>query len=168
MEPQQDWNVWISDNGAKLVLYARQWAQDQTEAEDWVQEALMRYWRSRDRAELSVYYLYRCVRNLAIDASRRKKVESHRQAEIPFPVELPRLFESSVEHEEWRQQVETAMKELPIEQSEVVVLKIWSGLTFQQISKVTETSLGTVTSRYRYALNSLKSLLSEYALDEEQ
>lgn len=167
MGQKRDWNAWISENGAKLVLYAKRWTQDQAEAEDWVQEAFMRFWRSQTEADSPVYFLYRCVRNVAIDANRRKKVAARHQAEISKQVKISKLFECSAEHEEWNRQVEAALKELPIEQSEVVVLKIWSGLTFHQISRVTEKPLGTVTSRYRYALNSLKSFLSEYTLDEK-
>ena len=114
----------------------------------------MRCWRRRDRAKSPACYLYRSVRNVAIDASRRKAVESRHQGVMPCQLESANLFANSVEHEEWRQQVEAALKELPIEQSEVVVLKIWSGLTFHQIAEVTEAPLGTVASRYRYALNS--------------
>lgn len=167
MERQIDWNAWISDNSAKLVLYARRWAQDQAEAEDWVQEALMRCWRKRDRAKSPACYLYRSVRNVAIDAARRKKVESRRQAGMSKKANTSQLFNSSIEQEEWRQKAEAALKKLPLEQSEVVVLKIWSGLTFHQISEVTDTPIGTVASRYRYALNSLKSYLSEFAIDEK-
>lgn len=168
MEPQIDWDAWVRDNSAKLVLYARRWTRNQAEAEDWVQEALMRCWRRRDRAKSPACYLYRSVRNVAIDASRRNAVESRHQAVLPNQFAAEILFEDTVEQDEWRQQVEAALKELPIEQSEVVVLKIWSELTFHQIADVTEAPLGTVTSRYRYALNSLKSYLSEYALDENQ
>ena len=55
--------------------------------------------------------------------------------------------------------VERALGELPGEQREVVVLKIWAGLTFSQIAEALGESANTVASRYRYGLEKLAVLL---------
>ena len=70
-------------------------------------------------------------------------------------------FTVALEDEERRKQIEKALSNLPVEQAEIVTLKIWSELTFAQISKVIGTPLGTVASRYRYALNHLRQTLRE-------
>jgi RNA polymerase sigma-70 factor (ECF subfamily) len=49
--------------------------------------------------------------------------------------------------------------QLPSEQREVVVLKIWGGLTFAQIAEQLELSAHTAASRYRYALSKLRESL---------
>ena len=49
-----------------------------------------------------------------------------------------------------------AIERLPPEQKKVITLKIWSELTFDEISRTLDLSLNTVASRYRYALDKLK------------
>ena len=56
------------------------------------------------------------------------------------------------------------MKSLPVEQREVVVLKIWGGLTFQCIGEAIHASPDTAASRYRYALQSLRKVIAKEAM----
>ena len=60
-----------------------------------------------------------------------------------------------VEQEEMHRAVWSALRSLPVEQSEVVVLKIWEEMTFAQIAEVLELPPATAASRYRYALSKL-------------
>ena len=57
----------------------------------------------------------------------------------------------------------TALRTLPTEQAEVVVLKIWEKLTFAQIGVILETSPNTVASRYQYAMAKLSKKLAATA-----
>jgi len=57
--------------------------------------------------------------------------------------------------------VREALEELPVEQREVVVLKIWEEHTFAEIGELLEISPNTAASRYRYALEKLRDLLWE-------
>jgi RNA polymerase sigma-70 factor (ECF subfamily) len=75
--------------------------------------------------------------------------------------EQPPLFESSLEKAEEDARLETAIRELPVEQREVLTLKIWGELTFQQIATVTDESPNTVASRYRLALAALRQQLAK-------
>ena len=54
-----------------------------------------------------------------------------------------------------------AEKQLPAEQREVVHLKVWEGMTFQEIADLTGESLNTAASRYRYAIEKLRTILAE-------
>ena len=47
------------------------------------------------------------------------------------------------------------------EQKEVLTLKIWGELTFDEIARTLDASLNTVASRYRYALQKLKDWVPE-------
>ena len=53
----------------------------------------------------------------------------------------------------------TALRTLPPEQAEVVVLKIWEDMTFAEIGTVLEESPNTVASRYQYAMAKLSKRL---------
>ena len=71
--------------------------------------------------------------------------------------------ESSIFFLEQQAEVQAALRRLPAEQAEVVVLKIWEELTFQEIAAVTGESPNTVASRYRYALTKLECSLKRLA-----
>ena len=56
---------------------------------------------------------------------------------------------------------EAALRELPPEQREVVVLKVYEGLAFAEIAAITRARPNTVASRYRYAMEKLRRALEE-------
>ncbi len=57
--------------------------------------------------------------------------------------------------------LEESLKQLPVEQREVLVLKVWGELTFPQIGELMGVSHNTAASRYRYALAALRQRLTE-------
>jgi RNA polymerase sigma-70 factor (ECF subfamily) len=63
------------------------------------------------------------------------------------------------EGDERRLEIEAALLRLPPEQREVLVLKIWQELTFEQIGEILALSPNTAASRYRYALGALRKQL---------
>ena len=68
-----------------------------------------------------------------------------------------------LEREETHRAVWSALRTLPPEQAEVVVLKIWEEMTFAQIGHILEISPNTAASRYQYAMTKLTSRLSKVA-----
>ncbi|HEY2330251.1 MAG TPA: sigma-70 family RNA polymerase sigma factor, partial [Verrucomicrobiae bacterium] len=52
-----------------------------------------------------------------------------------------------------------SLAQLPVEQREAIVLKIWHGCTFEEIGGLLEVSPNTVAGRYRYGLQKIKSKL---------
>ena len=65
-----------------------------------------------------------------------------------------------IELEETHRAIWCAIRGLPREQAEVVVLKIWEDMTFLEIGQLLEVSPNTVASRYQYAMGKLASKLS--------
>ena len=65
-----------------------------------------------------------------------------------------------LEREETYRAIWSALRTLPVEQAEVVVLKIWEQMTFAEIGQLLETPPGTVASRYQYAMAKLAQRLS--------
>ena len=153
------WSAWLDEHGAGLVLLARQWADSHAEAEDIVQDAFVRFWPNRASARSARAYLYACVRSAEMD--RRRAEARRRRREGAAEPAGENLFESSIEHDERREAIERALKSLPTEQKEVVIMKIWGGLTFQDIGRTLETPANTAASRYRYALASLRESLRQ-------
>ena len=155
-----DWQAWLDGHGAALVLLARQFVPGRADAEDVVQEAFIRFWRSRTSVADQRAYLFACVKHCALDWQRSRRRQLRREEFAARP-EAESLFVGAVEHDERRTTIEEAMRELPPEQSEVLVLKIWGELTFPQIAAALEISLNTAASRYRYAIAKLREALAE-------
>ena len=155
-----EWSVWLDEHGPALVLLARQWVPSQADAEDVVQEAFVRCWRSRERIETPVAYLYACVRNCALDWQRGHNRRQRREAIVARP-EVEPMFTTRIDLEERRLAVEAALARLPKDQAEVLVMKIWGGLTFPQIAAALGIPANTAASRYRYALARLHQALAE-------
>jgi RNA polymerase sigma-70 factor (ECF subfamily) len=75
-------------------------------------------------------------------------------------------FEHSLDRAERQALIESVMNQLPGDQREVVVMKIWGGLTFAQIAQGLKIPAATAASRYRYALARLTSELSQELANE--
>jgi RNA polymerase sigma-70 factor, ECF subfamily len=54
------------------------------------------------------------------------------------------------------------LSELPDEQREAVIMRIWSGLTLEEVAMATGVPLNTAASRYRYAREKLRERLKPY------
>src|SRR5437016_59366 len=114
------WEVWLDQHGPALVLFARQWFANQDDAEDIVQEAFVRFWRSRERATDATAYLYTCVKHCALDWLRGRKRQFRREEAVARS-EGETLFNGSLEEAERRATIATALNGLPANQREVLV-----------------------------------------------
>ena len=66
---------------------------------------------------------------------RRRGQARRRQREQAVAPPDESLFESTIENDERRATIERALRTLPNEQKEVVIMKIWGQLTFQGIGE---------------------------------
>ena len=158
----ESWQTWFQLHGPKLLLCARQWTRSLADAEDIVQDAFVRFWRhQRELPGEPMALLVTSVRRAALDRARRDGRRGAREDRALANGEgHVALFETTLEHDERRAAIEEALRRLPGEQREVLVLKIWGELTFDQIGRELEVSPNTVASRYRYALATLRRELN--------
>jgi RNA polymerase sigma-70 factor (ECF subfamily) len=156
------WKDWFDAYGPKLLLCARQWTRSLADAEDVVQEAFVRYWRhQRELPGDPQALLITSVRRAALDLARREGRRALREEKADGGLESREgIFEPLPgDGDERRVEIETALAQLPAEQREVLVLKIWEELTFEQIGELLDISPHTAASRYRYALAALRKEL---------
>jgi RNA polymerase sigma-70 factor, ECF subfamily len=145
----------------RLVRFAVALTRHQHDAEDCVQTALVRVAREPGLLASVDYpwaYLLRMVRNEALLVGRRKRRRPVAN-NLRDLVTLRRVDE--LEREETHRQVWSALRALPPDQAEVVVLKIWEEMTFAQIGQILDTSPNTAASRYQYAIAKLTKRLSQ-------
>ncbi len=146
----------VAERAAALVLYGRQWL-DAASAEDAVQNALTALLAQRQAPRNPLAWMYRAVRNAAIDEARR----NHRRRRRERAVAETRSgwFEARAHSPMDARFAEEALRQLSEPHREIVVLRIWSGLGFAEIAAITETSISTVHDRYVSALKQLRAIL---------
>jgi RNA polymerase sigma-70 factor, ECF subfamily len=104
-------------------------------------------------------FLLRLAHNLAIDLIRRRGTrEKHCEqlANEPAPIFAPA---SEPDERAFREALSSALGEIPSDQRAVIHLKLWEGLTFEQIAELLGIPLNTAASRYRYGLDKLRERL---------
>jgi len=144
----------LDELGGALLLYARQWCDS---PEDIVQEAFLRLMRQKESPENVVGWLYRVVRNAAISASRSARRRSRRIAEVAQLGEP--WFQVSHDERLDAAAATAALQQLPIEQRETVVARLWGGLSFKQIAELTGSSTSTAHRWYEAGLRALRERL---------
>lgn len=104
-------------------------------------------------------WLLSITRHLAIDQFRRN--EARRRYHELSAEGRGALFVQSEDPDvaAFRQGLEEAMLELPEDQRTVVYLKLWEGMTFDEIARVCGVLPNTAASRYRYGLDKLRGAL---------
>jgi RNA polymerase sigma-70 factor (ECF subfamily) len=150
----EDWKVCFSELAPGLVLFARQFVRSIADAEDIVQDAFVRFWRKEHSIENRAL-LFATVRSVALDLLRRDARRARREANAALDLEQTTQPQFDFDDGSQRE-LAAAIDRLPVEQREVLVMKIWNELTFAEIAGALEISQNTAASRYRYALASLK------------
>ena len=160
MEPiasHENWRNCFAEVAPGLLLFARQWVQSSADAEDIVQDAFVKFWRrNHDIANRGL--LYAAVRSLALDFIRRDARRARREATALAEAE-PAIEPQFELADDTQSALAAAVDSLPCDQREVLVLKIWNDLTFNEIAGALGISQNTAASRYRYALSNLKKTL---------
>lgn len=151
-----EWRDWLRENGGRFLLYARQQTRTDQDAEDVLQDSLVESWK-RAGGQPNDALIYATIRRRAIDLARSMDRRVVREEEHGTPEESH--FSPDVEQRETQRLLELAVNALPPNYREVVSLKVWGGLTFQQIAELTGVPLNTAASRYRYALSELRTNL---------
>src|SRR5262245_17472873 len=148
----------VAERAAGLVLYARQWL-DAVAAEDVVQEALVSLLAQRRPPDNPIAWMYRAVRNAAIDAARSTARRRRREAVVARS--RREWLEASPESVLDAQAAEQALRQLAPDFRQVVVLRIWGELGFAEIAEIMELSVSTVHGRYASALGQLRVALEK-------
>ncbi len=157
MEPERIGDL-IDRLAAPLGLYARQWCDA---PEDVVQEAFMTLAARAESPAHPAAWLFRAVRNGAINAGiagrrrRRHEAEAASGASAWFEVDPSSRHEAAVDPDS----AQAALSTLPVDQREVIVAHLWGGLTFEQISRLAGTSASSAHRLYHAGLIALRGRL---------
>jgi RNA polymerase sigma factor (sigma-70 family) len=140
----------LDTHGPPLLLYARQWC---ATPEDIVQDAFLKLVALRQPPREVVPWLYRVVRNGAIDALRTARRRQRRESAAARPVRW--FVEAEVDGLDAASAV-AALERLAAEQREVIVARLWGGLSFEQIAELAGCSPSTAFRRYSAGIDALR------------
>lgn len=111
-------------------------------------------------------WVIRIAHNLIVDHYRKnKKMPMTRETETYSIFEFIKDNSSTIEGQMITEQVEDDLKrlieELPDDQKEVLVMRMYGDLSFKEISEQTGVSINTALGRMRYALMNLRKLIEK-------
>ncbi len=161
--PQQI-SALLKEHGRGLEVYAAQWSLN---PEDCVQESFVKLAALSPPPENCVAWLFKVTRNHAISSLRSRKRRSEHESFASWLTD--RRSKSSdpanlvPEAEERKRLVETLGK-LDESERELVVMRIWSGLTWSQIAELSETSSSSAQRNYVAVIEKIRILLETSCL----
>ncbi len=138
---------------SELLLYGRALGLSHGEAEDVLQETFIALLTLEYAPENPLHYAIRAFRNRVLNYRRSvwrrltRELEAKRWFDPSPPIDPTETFAME------------ALRKLPAEQREVIVLKIWHQYTFEEIGDLLKISPNTVSGRYRYGIEKIRNAL---------
>ena len=147
-----------------LFRYFLAFTRSEADARDLLQDLFVKLARNAgclEGVKSERAFLLRMARNLAVDRLRRGQVRRRREGECARGKGPGTMFTRAGDPDEaqFRAGLEEALRDLPEEQRGVVFLKLWQGLTFEEVAAVEGISPNTAASRYRYGIDKLRARL---------
>jgi RNA polymerase sigma-70 factor (ECF subfamily) len=147
----------FEEHAPALVLYARQWSEV---PEDIVQDAFLTLAGQGAVPDNTAAWLFRVVRNRAISAARKSWRARLRERKVHGnEAERNDLWFNSTDDQIDAQHATRLLQDLDAETREVIIARVWGGLTFDEIAKLQGSSLTTTHRRYQSGLARLHARL---------
>jgi RNA polymerase sigma-70 factor (ECF subfamily) len=140
-------------HAAGLILYGRALGLGHSESEDVVQDVFAILLRMQVPPRHPAQYLIRSFRNNALNRKRGLWRRLARE------LESREWFERPDEPHPQEATAMAALGELPEEQREVIVLRFWHGMTFEEVGEMTGVGANTAAGRYRYGVEQIRRRL---------
>jgi RNA polymerase sigma-70 factor, ECF subfamily len=144
-----------------LFHYLVTFTKTEADARDLLQDLFIKLARLDELSALQneKAFIFRLAHNIAVDWLRRRKVRWDSEERLIRELDGRTQVAQDPDTGVLARHFATAMQSLPDEQRTVVQLKLWDGLTFEEIAQAQNIPLNTAASRYRYALDKLRALL---------
>jgi len=168
---ERDVALLLDQHKDQLYYVAYLLVRDRYLAEDIFQEACIKVLKSLRKGNYAeegkfVPWVARIVRNLCIDHIRKAKKQT--KVYLPDGGDIFTLIDNGNKNQEDKlihkhscSSVRKILRQIPYEQREVVVLRIYGNLSFKEIAHLTEASINTVLGRMRYGLLNMKKFIKE-------
>jgi RNA polymerase sigma-70 factor (ECF subfamily) len=145
-----------------LFAFLLNFTRDEADTRDLLQEIFIKLARESkllDGVRDERAFLIRLAHNAAIDLIRRRGTRERTKENFAAERISPFAPTNDPDDKLFREEVAFALGELPEEQRAIVHLKLWEGLTFEEIAVALDIPPNTAASRYRYGLNKMRERL---------
>jgi RNA polymerase sigma-70 factor (ECF subfamily) len=149
------------EHAGSLFAFLLNFTRAEADARDLLQEVFIKLAREPQRLagiREERAFLMRLAHNAAVDLMRRRTSRDRTREGVTAEMS-PFAPADDPDEQLFRHELSVALGELPAEQRSVVHLKLWEGLTFEQIAEVLDVPPNTAASRYRYGLDKLRGRL---------
>ena len=155
----------VKEYKERLYYLIRKIVIDHDDTDDVLQEAFIKIWKSLDkfRGDANLYtWLYRIATNESLTFLRRRK--DAKNISMDENPELMNMLESgsSTSHisgDEMQMALQKAVLQLPEKQRIVFNLKYFEFLSYEEISEITDTSVGGLKANYHAAKKKIEDIL---------
>ena len=145
----------LDELGPPLALYAAQWTDA---ADDCVQEALVELAGQPQSPDNVRAWLYRVVKHRALNAARGARRRRDRETRVAT-TRLTAADHASQFDRSDALAVTEALDQLEPTEREIVVMRIWGSLTYEEIAIATSISISTAHRHFERALEKLRHVL---------
>lgn len=164
-------SVLVTRHQQKIYSYIRMLVKDSALAEDIFQDVFVKVINTLKSGNYNeegkfLPWVMRIAHNLSIDHFRKaKRFQMVNQREDIDIFRTIKVDDDNIEDEiiktQILQDVKKLIKELPAEQQEVLILRHYADMSFQEIADFTNVSINTALGRMRYALINLRKIIKE-------
>lgn len=173
---QASFEILLNRHRAKVYSYILLMVKDQTAAEDIFQDTFIKVIKTLQGGKYTeegkfLPWVMRISHNLIIDHFRRnKRMPSFQTEDDDFNIfDVIRIPEQNIEDKLIKEQLHTDVKKLiemlPKEQKEVLYMRHYAEMSFNEIAEQTNVSINTALGRMRYALINLRKMIRQHNLN---
>jgi RNA polymerase sigma factor (sigma-70 family) len=148
----------LDEHGSALALYAAHWTEA---ADDCVQEALVELARQATAPQNLRAWLFRVVKHRALNSARSARRRHQRESQaVAERNDILRMKSASSANTHYLSlHVTDALERLEAGERELVVMRVWGGLSYEEIAATLAISTSSAHRQYQRALEKLRHVL---------
>ena len=163
-ENEKIFNQIVRDYSERLWWHVRRFVNSHEDADDLLQEIFIKVWAALPsfRGESQLFtWVWRIATNETLNHLRKEKVRaalkfSSVDAEMERRIQADPYFKGT----EAERELAKAVLKLPEKQRQVFIMRWWDDLSYEEMSEITGTSVGSLKASYHIAQEKIRSLVS--------
>ena len=164
-EQEKIFNQIVKDYSERLWWHVRRFVNSHEDADDLLQEIFLKVWAALPsfRGESQLFtWVWRIATNETLNHLRKEKVRaalkfSSVDAEMERRIQADPYFKGT----EAERELAKAVLKLPEKQRQVFIMRWWDDLSYEEMSAITGTSVGSLKASYHIAQEKVRSLVSQ-------
>ena len=163
---QQAFNQLVRKYQEKIYWHARRMLGDHDDAHEIVQEVLMVMYNKLNTFNFSssLYtWIFRIMHTRSLNQIKKRSLKKVFTFSLTKDIENP-VYENVVqdlENKETFKKMERLLSKLPTKQREVFIMRNFDDLSYEEISEITDKSVGALKANYFHAFSKIKELMEK-------